>query len=207
LKLLGLAAVAAMALTAFFGAGSASATTLCTQTETPCAAGNQYTLTQDNIIEASLEAGTTAVLKNTSGSIEDTCNTSSIKAELTNSGGAAATVAGKVTEIAFGGCTNTTSVNNAATCTFEVHNVANTDHGTLTGSGCTVGVVAFGFPCWWSAANGTHLGTVTGGSMATLDIKAVVQRVDQSSFLCPSTAIWEANYTVTKPTGGMYVEP
>jgi hypothetical protein len=209
LKMLGLAAVAAMALLAFLGASSASATTICTNTETPCSLANQYTTEAGhmNEIEASLETGTTATLKNTSGSIEDTCNTSTVKGSITNAGGAAATVTGNVTELAFGGCTNTTTVNNAAACSLEVHNIVNTDNGTVTGSGCTVTIVLFGVSCKFGVNNGTHLGVVTGGAMGTMDIEAVVRRIDGSSILCPETGLWEAKYTVTNPNGGFYVEP
>jgi hypothetical protein len=206
-KAFGLAAMAALALTAFLGASSVSATTLCTQTETPCAAANQYTTTQDKEIEATLETGTTTTLKTTTGSIEDTCSTSTVKGEITNAGSPTTTVAGKVTEIMFGGCTSPTVPNNAAACNLEVHNIAGTDNGTLTGSGCTVTVFLFGvFDCKYGLGNGTHLGTVTGGAMGTIDINAVVVLIDNSP-LCPSTAVWEAKYTVTKPTGGMFVEP
>ncbi|MGN6275765.1 MAG: hypothetical protein ACTHNP_07525 [Solirubrobacterales bacterium] len=207
LKMLGLAAVAAMALTAFLGASSASATTICTQTETPCAAANQYTTTQDNEIEATLESGTTATLRNTEGSIHDTCNTSTVKGHTTNAGGSAATVVGSITEIAFGGCTNTTTPNNAATCEMEVHNISGTDNGTMTVKGCTVAIVEFGVTCKYGAGNGKDLGTITGGTMGTIDVNGVVERIDSSSFICPETSVWEAKYTITKPTGGMYVEP
>jgi hypothetical protein len=205
-KALGLAIVATMALTAFLGASSASATVLCTATETPCSAANKYTTTQDSEIEASLETGTTLVTRTTSGSIEDTCNNSRVKGNITAAGGATATVVVKVTELTFVGCTNTTTVNNEAACQLEIHSIANTDNGTLTGSGCTVTTVLFGVSCKYGLGNGTHLGVVTGGAMGTIDINAVVQRIDSSSILCPETTLWEGEYTITNPAGALYVE-
>ena len=69
LKILGLAAVAAMALTAFMGAGTASATGLWKYT-TP---SENDTLGVGTTITASLEAGTSAVLRDTGGLANDTC--------------------------------------------------------------------------------------------------------------------------------------
>jgi hypothetical protein len=208
-KRLGLVAMAAAALIAILGASSASATTICTQTETPCAANTQYTTTQDNIIEASLETGSTAIWKGTSGSIEDTCTASGIKGEITNAGSSTTTVKIKVTETTFGGCKDPTSANNAATCTLEVHDIVNTDNGTVTGSGCTLTIIEGGgtVTCRYGYANGAHLGILTGGAMGTLDINALLVKIDTSSFLCPETEVLEAKYTVTKPTDALYVEP
>lgn len=207
LKASGLVAMVAAALIAILGAGSASATTICTHTETPCAAGNQYTTTQDNVIEASLEEKGSVIWKHTGGPVVDTCNTSNIKGEITNAGSSTTTVKIKVTETTFGGCTDPTTPNNAATCTFEVHNIVNTDHGTLTGSGCTVKIEFAGIVCNYGLANDTHLGIVTGGAMGTIDINAVMVLIDNSSFLCMKSERWEAKYTVTKPTDALYVEP
>ncbi|MGN6276139.1 MAG: hypothetical protein ACTHNP_09475 [Solirubrobacterales bacterium] len=209
LKASGLVAMAAMALMAILGAGSASATTICTQTETPCAAGNQYTTTQDNIIEASLETGSTATWKGTGGTVEDTCTSSGIKGEITNAGSSTTTVKIKVTETTFGGCKDPTSANNAATCTIEVHNIVNTDNGTPTASGCTLTILEGGgtVTCRYGYGNETHLGILTGGAMGTIDINAVLVKIDTSSFLCPETEVLEAKYTMTKPTDALYVEP
>jgi len=203
----GLAAMATMSLMAFLGASSVSATILCTATETPCSTANKYTTTQDKEIEASLESGTTVSFHGINGFIDNTCSSSSVKGEISNAGGATATVAETVKEIVLGGCTNTTVPNNAAACGLEIHNIAGTDNGTLTGSGCTVTMLLFGVECKFGLANGTHLGTVTGGAMGTPDIKAVVEKIDGSSILCPDTELWEAKYTITKPAGAMFVEP
>jgi len=209
LKASGLVAMAAAALIAILGAGSASATTICTQTETPCAPANQYTTTQDNIIEASLEEKTSVTWEHTGGPVVDTCTSSTIKGEITNAGSSTTTVKIKVTETTFGGCKDPTSANNAATCTLEVHNIVNTDHGTVTASGCTITIIEGGgtVTCRYGYANGAHLGILTGGAMGTLDINALLVKIDTSSFLCPETEVLEAEYTVTKPTDALYVEP
>ncbi|MGN6275766.1 MAG: hypothetical protein ACTHNP_07530 [Solirubrobacterales bacterium] len=207
LKLLTFVVGVGIALVALLGANSASATVLCTQTETPCSAANKYTTTQDNEIEASLEAGTTTVVRNTEGSIHDTCTSSSLKGHITNAGGSTSTVVWSITELTFRECTNTTTANNAAACELEAHRITGTDNATATVKGCTWTITEFGVTCHYGAGNGIDLGIVTGGTMGTIDVNAVINAIDNSSLLCPVTSVLEAKYTVTKPAGGLYVEP
>jgi hypothetical protein len=197
-KMLGVAAVAAMAFMAFLGASSASATVLCATTTTPC--GSVYGVNTE--IDASLASGTSAVLRNTSGSIEDTCTTSTTKGVTESSGSSTTTVKGKVKvegetkDLTFGGCEQTTDV--LAGGELEIHWISGTHNGTLTAKEFQVTMTLVGVTCTFSAGTGTDLGTVTGGSMATMDVNAVVNK-SAGSFLCPSTAVWEAAYTVTNP--------
>jgi hypothetical protein len=199
-KILGLAAVAAMALMAFLGASSASATVLCTtpnETEgctMPYPAGTE--------IHASLKAGTSAELTDTSGEIlEDTCTASTVKGTTGNGGSSSTTVSGTTSVLTFGvagttPCKNTTTVLNGVG-NLEIHWISGTDNGTLTASGFEVTVNA-GISCIYGASTGIDLGKVTGGAPATMDVEAVVKKVG-GSFLCPSDALWNATYVVTSP--------
>lgn len=85
LKMLGLAAVAVAALTAFLGAGTASATVICKTEPTAgvCPEGWDYSAGTKG--KASLEKGTTAILRSTAGSIEDTCTESTVEGTSENS--------------------------------------------------------------------------------------------------------------------------
>jgi hypothetical protein len=195
-KMLGLAAVAAAALMAFIGASSASATALCKTNNTPCPVEWHYSIGTE--IHASLDPETTAILKTTGGAIENTCNTSTVKGTTSTTGGSSETVKGSVAVagLTFGGCTNTTDVLEGGE--LEIHHIAGTMNGTLTAKGFKVTLVLAGVSCVYTAGAATDLGTVTGGTMATMDVNAGVSKAE-GSFLCPSTATWEAKYTVTSP--------
>jgi hypothetical protein len=203
LKMLGLAVMAAMALMAFTGASTASATALCKTNNTPCPIEWHYNTGTE--IHATLDPGTTAILKTTGGAIENTCSESTVAATTENTGGAEETVKAEVivrhtapvtTDLTFGGCTNTTDVLEGGT--LEIHHIAGTMNGTLTAKGFKVTILLAGVTCIYTAGAGIDLGTLTGGTMATMDVNAVVNK-SEGSFLCPATAIWEAKYTVTKP--------
>jgi hypothetical protein len=84
LKALGLAAVAAMALTAFLGAGSASATVLCTTTTTPCDSHIDQ-------IEFSAKSATSGKEYSTGGTEEATCTGSSFSGNKTVTGSSTTT--------------------------------------------------------------------------------------------------------------------
>ena len=105
--MLGLAAVAAMALTAFLGASSASATVLCKKTPTSgvCPAGETYP--SGTKLSASLDSGSSASLTDTSGEIlQDTCTVSTVGGEITSAGGSGKVVSGPVSSLTFSSCSN-----------------------------------------------------------------------------------------------------
>ena len=201
LKMLGLAAVAAMALMAFAGAGTASATTLCKTVPDAngnCEAAWHYPI--GTVIHASQEAGTTAILEDTSGNTLVTCTESTIKGTTTTTGSSTETVKGHISAMIWGSgptpCTATTDT--IALGELEVHAELPHGNGTLTGSGSKVTVQIFGVSCVYGTGAGTDLGTVTGGNPATIDVNAVINRVE-GGFLCPSTTKWTASYVITEP--------
>jgi hypothetical protein len=199
LKMLGLAAVAAMALTAFIGASSASATVLCTTTSTPC--GAEWHVDK---IQSTLKKGTTAKLHSTGGSLEATCTESSSTANKKITGNSTETATGEVTaaNLTWGGCSQTTDT--LAGGELEVHSITGSDNGTVTAKGFEVTVIIAGVSCIFGAQTGVDLGTLTSGANATLDINAVVKKTG-GSFLCPSNSVWEGEYVVTDHTT-LYVE-
>ena len=88
--------------------------------------------------------------------------------------------------------------------TLEVHHIATTDNGTVVSKEAKVTVI-LGVSCVYGSGAGTNIGVLKGGSTATIDINAVVNKVE-GSFACPSTAVWEAKYLITEPDS-LYVEP
>ena len=198
LKMLGLAAVAAMALMAFLGASSASATVLCSKsglTTTCSKEGKDYAA--GTPLDASLKPGTKAVL-NASGIIDE-CSESTVKGSTANTGGAAETVHGEITvaNLTWGKCTaeKTETVHAGQ---LEIHWIPGTDNGTVTAKEVAVTVKSAGISCTYGAGTGIDLGTLVGGSPATLSIETEVTVT--GGFLCPPKATWKAEYVVTEPT-------
>jgi hypothetical protein len=187
LKMLGIAAMAAMALTAVAGAGTASAETLWTTT----ADGSLDTLKVGSELNASLEAGTSAVLKDSSNTTIDTCTSSTVKGKIESNGTPAS---GKISSLTFGGCSHTTKVLTPGSLTI-------TSSGAVTSAGAEVTVVStvFGISCIAKTGSGTSIGTLkdapSSTGHATMTINASLPMG-----AC-GTATWTGAYTVTSPTG------
>lgn len=184
LKILGLAAVAAMALTAF-AAATASATTL-------EVAG--VTQNKSVTLDASLASGTKAVLARTDGSLANECAASTVQGS-TASPFTGATVTGPISSLSFTICERAVTVHKAGT--LHVAYKSGTD-GTVSSSGAEVTVGSpFGtLNC--KTGEGVDIGTLTGKKEgnAVMDISAVLN----CGFLVPS-ATWKGTYTVTSPAG------
>ncbi|MGN6816508.1 MAG: hypothetical protein ACTHK3_10560 [Solirubrobacterales bacterium] len=192
LKMLGLAAVAAMAVMAFFGASSASATVLCTTTTAPCGTGWHVDKTVGTAI------GSTS-LHSTGGALEATCTESSSTAEKSTTGSSTTTPVGTVAKagLTWGGCNQITETLEGGE--LEIHQIAGTHNGTVTAKGFKVTVVIGGLSCTFGAGTGIHLGVLTGGDPAILHANAVVNKV-AGGFLCPADSVWEATYQITNHT-------
>ena len=203
IKMLGLAAVAAMASMAFLGANSASATVLCkTPNLTEGCAASGWDYPKGTVIDASVEAGTTLRLKNTSGTTLMTCTASTVRGETTNTGGSSETVDGNLSVLTFEACDSTIHIVKLGL--LEVHWLPGTDNGTLTSKDAEVTITIFGVSGGYSTFNGTDVGIATGGSMGTGDFDAIVKK-SNGGFLCPETAVWEGKYTITEPEGPIYI--
>jgi hypothetical protein len=207
LKMLGLAAIAALALTAVAGAGTASATELCTTNVSPCPAGEHYGA--GTVIEGS---STNATLTSSLGNV--VCTSSAIKGATTTTGGAKLSVEGKIESLTFSGCTLTTPFGGTKhNCNVTAINTpykavvtkTTQPNGTLTVSsggsgdpGAKVDCGASVLRCQFTSPSIAL--DVTGGSPAIVHAKEEpLNRTVYEGGLCPSTSTWDATYTVTKP--------
>jgi len=205
LKMLCLAAIAALAAMALAGAGSASATVLCKTTTTPCSSpygkGSIFVPSlasgSSNVLEASFEEGGEEF-------VLQTCLQTKVKVEIENSGGSTSTVSGPVRELVGGSCAYPMTTLKAGS--LEIHHISGTDNGTVTGSftEVTVNSALFG-SCVYGVGTGNDFGTLFGGESPTLKVNGIVKKTG-GSIICPSEARWTGEYKVTEPTP-LYVEP
>ncbi len=201
-KLLGLIAVAAMALMALLGVGTASATVLC-KTATAgkaCGEGWKYSGT----VKGSLASGTSAVMKTTSGEVVNTCTGGTAEASA-SAGGPTSTVTANTTSVSLTGCTN--KITNLSTCEGEIHYISETSNGTATVKGCEMtSTSAFG-SCVYSAGSGIDVGVIEEGSSGVAaKFSKVVNKVSGSA-ICPATIVVEASVVRTVPEGTLGVAP
>jgi hypothetical protein len=213
MKMLGLAAVAALALMAVVGAGTASAAAVvCSTTgetaNATCTTAGSKQVKNGQAIDATLKPGTVAELTSTFDNVK--CSTSTVAGQVTNGG----TGAGDIESMTFSSCTDSfggtctadTSASSAnkwpATTTAHQNNAETGEkhdgNGTMTVTNitgkfsCPIGT------CRYTASSATT--TVTGGEPATVTAtKVSLNREEVSSFGCSATATWSGTYTVTTP--------
>jgi hypothetical protein len=195
IKTLALAAVAAGALTAFIGAGTASASVLCSTTTDPCTSP-----WAKQSLDFSIAPGGTATLKEpgAGGEVLDTCSGSTVEGTVTN-GTATVTAQALVKKEGQNWLECTKPTATIAGGTLEIHKIAGTSNGTVTGSGFKVTVLVFGFiDCEYQVGEGTDIGSITEGKPAVFTAAAVT--VKTKGFGCPEEAEWSATYTMTAPS-------
>jgi hypothetical protein len=203
LKMLGLAAIAAMGVMAFLGASSASATVLCEVTPaagTDCPAAS--VVAAGTSLDFSVEAGHPALLTGPFGEVVDSCANGTVKGPTTNTGSTTETVKGTIESLTWENCTHPTSTK--ANGSLEIHWISGTDNGTVTSTGSTVEIKEVEIPfigkvnCQYST-NATDIGTLTGrtatGGDPTFDIQASLS----SENGCPK-GTWEGSYVYTGTT-------
>jgi hypothetical protein len=183
LKCLGPAAFAALAITALFGAGTASATTL--------QSGGKNLPTGTEIV-TTLKSGTTSLIKDTFGTVVQTCTQSENKLKTTNETGT--TVNGTIVSQTTGSCSHSALVLKNGEMKIEWTS-GNNGKVIASGSETTFFSTLFGASCIGKTAN-TNVGTLTGSTTgnATMDINGVIE-----TGFC-GDVVWTATYTVTKPT-------
>jgi hypothetical protein len=165
------------------GASTASATVLCKTASTPCSGG---TYGKGTIIEASLKTGTSWVV---TADKTRSCEEATIKGEVTNAPGTTGTpVTGTVTSMKVGKCSGTVEVTKAGT--FSIASTAKGPVLTLEGFELNLG----GGVCFYGGPAATSLTT---GTMASISANAALPKISGS--ICPATASWSAQYTVTAP--------
>jgi hypothetical protein len=199
LKMLGLAVVAAAALSAFLGAGTASATEACSTATSPCS-GTMYGVGQE--VHGVLSSAT-AVLE---GSLNVICKKSTFKGSGENTGSSTETVKISGEELTFGECSvpgvcATATVTTNIQPTLEVHTEGTThENGVATAKGFTVTVVCGGISCHYSGTVETGL-TIKGGNPAHLIATKAPIPVEKASeeFFCGKFGEWNAEYEITTP--------
>jgi len=196
LKIFGLAAVAAIALMAFLGASSASATVLCKTTPV----SNSCPFSWDYSAGTALHLTIENTIHFVAGPIDDTCTEFTTKGTTATTGSATTTVSGNFQVIKL---TCTCPTNITAFGSFEIHWISGTHNGTLTGKGTKYEITCSGITCeYGTAATGTHLGTVTASatstSAATIDIDAELGK-EGGGFLCPVVGELSGNFWITEP--------
>lgn len=196
-KMLGLAVVAAIAVMAFAGAGTASATTLCKVKENPCAAANQYP-THTTILALS----TKAVL---SGSLPVTCH-SHVTILVLEKG--VLNVAGDITLLDWTSCKGCSPVTTTLLPSGTFMAVGS--GGTITTTSATKvelkNCLGLGITCKAEASNVSL--KFNGGKVgSTANAKAENVPVSLSGGLCGTKGTWNAGgegsepYVVTEVNG------
>lgn len=127
------------------------------------------------------------------------CAEGTLKGKLAHEGSGTETVLVTIEKLTWGKCADLTTVSNGF---FEVHNIAGTDNGTVTG-GSTEVTLSIGFTCTYTT-EGEDLGTLKGGAAATLEITAVLTRT-AGNMMCPMFVQWTAQYKMAEPLP-LYVE-
>lgn len=206
LKMLGLAVVAAGALAAFAGAGTASATVLCKTTSTPC--GEKWEPNTE--IVSVLRSGTTLKISELGGSqtLLVTCTESTLKYKTKNWGSSSETVsAGLEGPTFFGGCVEKKPIVITAG-EIEIHHIAGTDNGTVTAKHLefTIQLPIIGFSCVYTAGAGIDFGTLKGGASPELEVKGAFPKKESSGAACPPEVLWTGTYGIPQPSLSIYVE-
>jgi hypothetical protein len=200
LKMLVLAAVAPSALMAFFGAGTASATKLCSTTVDPCPAGQHWPAGTE--IDLSLVPEGSSLETDTQGNRIETCTVSTVKVKTTTTGSTSETVKGNITSLLWEGCGSPTKTIKMGS--LEIHKIAGTSNGTLTASTITeVTSSSFFFgSCVYGVTSGVSVGDLTEGkgSTAILHVNTIKHKFSGSNFACPETTRWTATYQLTSPS-------
>lgn len=191
LKMLGLAVVAALALIAIVGAGSATATVLCKKNVTPCegeAYGEKtaFKATVDKTLEFKFELGGGM-------SYSYTCTGSTMEGEITNAGAEKQNVIINLETFTLTNCScPETAVLNVPSLAVEW------TEGTMNGDVTTANLNVT-FKCMGHCRYGDgKIGVLTGGAMGTIDLSGSLKKLE-GGITCPASAKWIGSYTVTAP--------
>jgi hypothetical protein len=183
-------AAAVMAL----GAGTASATKLCSVNTSPCPAGNTYG--SGTAIKTQLVAGTKSVMS--SGFVTVTCSESTMSGKTTSAGGSGA-VLGEISSATWKSCTSSlgSCTTSALKTPWPAEVTGSGGNGTMTvqhpGGKFTCG----GTTCEYEGSKASL--SVSGGNPARAKASNVSFSKIGGSFLCSSTSSWTAEYEVTSP--------
>jgi len=167
---------------------------LCKTTTTPCSSPYpRETAVDADSVGFTLKSGETTVASCTGGTI---------KGNIPTLGGESELFTVYLEELTWTGCTGTTRT--VALGELEVKRIAKTENGTVSAKATEVTVIFATVDCNYGFVESTDLGTLTGGSEATLNVSATANRIS-GSIICPKTATWTASYKFTKPAP-LYLE-
>jgi hypothetical protein len=148
------------------------------------------------IIAASLKTGTSLLLQTTSGEPVNTCTGSEMAAKVESSGGEATYPSGKVSSLAFSGCTHPMTVHSNGS--LRINHLGETTHGTVISIGMKLTLWSTTVGLYVTCETGeTDIGTLTGvanETHATLDVNAILDCGLSETRLT-------GTYTITTPTG------
>jgi hypothetical protein len=199
-KVLVLAAFAALAVMSFAGAGSASATVLCKENASPCP--------EEKLYEAGETLKGTAENTVITASPTITCTHSETTAEVTSPGGEGEAVTGTITALSFTGCKADTIFN--PNCVVSVNGlpyhaevVGSGGNGTILVGGASAGVVCAGII---NCVFGNELFELplTGGNPAKITASNVFLE-KESGLLCPGEGLWDATFKAVAPNTAAWV--
>jgi hypothetical protein len=197
LKMLSLVTAATAALLASLGAGSASATVLCSEHKIPCPESKIYAA--GTTVSASLEAKGSSIFRETGGTVLNTCTSSNLAGSTSNQGKENEAIKGAISTFDLTGCSNATAVTEAGSFEIGYILVENNTVANLTFKGTKVTITPFGvIDCIYGAGSGTFIGTMTGGKPGLIHVKTTLAKVGGSA-LCPPDAVWEAPYEINAP--------
>lgn len=197
LKMLGLLAAASAALVVLVGASSAAATVLCKNNLKTASCSEPYAA--ETFLHGVLEGTATFDM----GSESPTCTQSTFQMRVEKAGGAETSVSGPIPSFVWGpkgeGCNQITeTLRNGR---LEITHINNTDDGTVKGINTEFTLIYLGvFDCIYGMGGGTTLGTLTGGSPATLDVNAVMKEQEPQKFGCPDEPRLTGSYEITSPS-------
>jgi hypothetical protein len=204
LKLLGLALLAAVALTASIGTGTAFATELCSKATTPCSGtkyGTNTTLTSVTASNAVIKTSTTTI----------TCTLAHLDGSTTSAGGSGATaVTVQGTSFGFFSCKDssgtecevtTSNLGKASITGGSASETGKFSYNVTSKTGATF-KCGFFINCTLSTSSATLAGQnqITGN----LFLKAEAVTLQREGGLCPSSATWTGSYEILGP-GALFV--
>jgi hypothetical protein len=193
MKMFGLCIVLAVALMAF-GAGSASATKLCSVNSSPCPAGNTYG--KGTSIKTQLAPGAKSTMS--SGFVTVTCSESTMSGKTTNEGGSGA-VTGEISSATWKSCTSSLGSCTASSLKtpWPAEVTGSGGNGTLTVQHPGAKFTCGGTTCEYEASKASI--SVSGGNPAKAKASSISFSKIGGGFLCSSTASWSGEYEVTSP--------
>ncbi len=210
LKILGLAVVAAAALTAFVGVGSASATALCKEgnmTTNTCASNQSYI--SGTVIKAKTNGTRTAKL--VTGLATVICDSEAVGETTSGATAGAAALPGEITALSFTNCivegtTQTCTVTTNppkynASITWTSSTVGNFVVSTKTGGNNPGASVVCGtvINCEFNKTPITLSAASTEAGLGTITAGGIELAVGVGT-KCPKSAKWTATYVVSEPS-------